>query len=133
MGGLDHFVGTWRAEKGAPYSTHTFTWENTGAGLRGRWIIEAAASPAARAAAVAGKPTRVEMQVGDAWLEDGVLFFYLNGGPCITEFRLVDSDEAVVGAAVGKLPPAYSGPDYQRSIEGHRVRLTRQRGPTTVG
>jgi hypothetical protein len=125
MGELSEFVGTWRAEKGVPYSTHTFTWENTGTGLRGRWIIEAADSPGARAAAAAGKPTRVEMQVGDPWLEDGLLLFHLHGSPYVTEFRLVGSNEAVVGAAMSKLPPEFAGPDHQRSVEGHRVHLTR--------
>ena len=41
MAELSDFVGTWRAEKGAPLSSHTFMWENTASGLRGRWIIEA--------------------------------------------------------------------------------------------
>ena len=44
MGEWSDFVGTWRAEKGAPFSTHTFTWENTGTGLRGRWIVDPAIS-----------------------------------------------------------------------------------------
>jgi hypothetical protein len=126
MGELIDFVGTWRAEKGAPFSTHTFTWENTRTGLRGRWIIEAGDSPAARAAAAAGRPTRFEMQVDDPWLEDGLLLFHVNGAAYITEFRLVGSNEALVGAAVGKLPPEFAGPDHQRSIEAHRVQLTRQ-------
>src|SRR4029077_12326660 len=119
MGELSDFVGTWRAENGAPFSNHTFTWENTPVGLRGRWVIEAADSPAVRAAAAAGRPTRFEMQVGDPWLEDGLLLFHMNGGPYITEFKLVRSSEAVVGAAVVKLPPDFGGPDHQRSIEGH--------------
>ena len=127
MGGLNDFVGTWRAEKGAPYSTHTFTWEPSGASLRGRWVIEAPDSEAARAAAAAGCPMRLEMVVGEPWLEGGLLLFHVNSGPYITEFRLVAPDEAVVGAAVNKLPPELRGPDHQRSIDGHRVRLTRQR------
>jgi hypothetical protein len=49
------------------------------------------------------------MQIGEPWLEDGLLLFHVNGGPYITEFRLVDSNEAVLGAAVGKVPP--SSPD----------------------
>ena len=68
------------------------------------------------------------MQVGEPWLEEGLLRFHLNGGPYITEFRRVGPDEAVVGAAVNKLPLEFTGPDCQRSIEGHRVRLTRQPG-----
>ena len=126
MSEVSDFVGTWRAEKGAPFSTHTFTWEDTGTGLRGRWIIEAPDSPATRAAAAAGRPTRFEMQVSDPWLEGGLLLFQVNRGPYITEFRLVDSNEAVVGAAVGQGPPEFAGADHQRSIEGHRVHLTRQ-------
>ena len=128
MGEMSDFVGTWRAEKGAPLSIHTFTWEDTGTGLRGRWVIEAADSPAVRAAAAAGRPTRFEMQVGDPWLEDGLLLFHLNGGPYITEFRLVGFNEAVVGAAMDKLPPEFAGPEHRRSIEGHRVQLTRRAG-----
>jgi hypothetical protein len=128
MTGLSDFVGTWRAEKGAPFSTHTFTWEDTGIGLRGRWVIEAADSPAARAATAAGRPTRIEMQVGDPWMEGGLLLFRLNGGPYISEFRLVGSNEAVVGAAMDKLPPEFAGPEHRRSIEGHRVQLIRHAG-----
>ena len=122
---LSDFVGTWRAEKGPPFSTHTFTWESTSTGLRGRWIVEMADSPVARAAAAAGRPTQFEMQIGEPWLDDGLLLFHVNGRPYVTEFRLVHSDEAVVGAAVAKLPPEFAGPEYQRSIEGHRVQLTR--------
>jgi hypothetical protein len=126
MAGLSDFVGTWRAERGAPFSIHTFTWEDTGTGLRGRWVIEAADSPAARAAAAAGRPTRIEMQVGDPWLENGLLLFCLNGGPYISEFRLVGSNEAAVGAAMDKLPPELAGPEHRRMIEGHQVQLIRQ-------
>ena len=71
-------------------------------------MIEAADSQAARAAATAGRPTQLEMQVGEPWLEEGLLRFHLNGGPYITEFRRVGPDEAVVGAAVNKLPIRYS-------------------------
>jgi hypothetical protein len=126
MSELSDFVGTWHAAKGAPFSTHTFTWEKADTGLRGRWIVEAAESPAARAAAAAGKPTRLEMQIGEPWLEDGLLLFPVNGSPYPFEFRLVGSNEAVIGAAVSKLPPNLAGPDHQQSIEGHRIRLTRR-------
>jgi len=68
------------------------------------------------------------MQVGDPWLEDGLLLFHLNSGPYVTEFRLVGPDEAVVGAAVHKLPPEFAKPEHQVSIEAHRVHLTRQPG-----
>ena len=67
------------------------------------------------------------MLVGEPWIEEGLLLFRVNGGPYITEFRLVGPDEAVVGAAVNKLPPELRSPDHKQSIEGHRVRLTRQR------
>ena len=126
MADFSDFIGTWRAEEGAPYSSHTFTWETAGTGLLGRWIIEAADSPAARAAAAAGRPARFEMPVGKPWLEDDLLLFRLHDGPFVTEFRLVGRNEAVVGAAVHKLPSEFSGPEHLRSIEGHRVRLTRQ-------
>ena len=72
------------------------------------------------------------MQIGDPWLEDGLLLFRVNGGPYITEFRLVGSNEAVIGAAVGKLPPEFAGPEHQRSMEGHRVHLTRALDGTTA-
>jgi hypothetical protein len=127
MADFSDFIGTWRAEGGGPYSAHTFIWEPAGVGLLGRWIIEAADSPAARAAASAGKPTRFEMRVGKPWLEDDLLLFHVNDGPVVTEFRLVSRNEAVVGAAVHKLPPELAGPEHRPSIEGHRVRLTRQR------
>ena len=126
MGELSDFVGTWRASKGAPCSDHTFTWERSSGGLQGRWVIEAADSPRARAAAAVGRSTRLEVPVGAPWLEDGALLFSIHGSPYITEFRLAGPNEAVVGAAVAKLPPEFSGPEHQRSIEGHRVRLTRQ-------
>ena len=128
MAELSDFVGTWRAENWAPLSSHTFMWEQTDAGLRGRWIIEAPDSPATRAMAAAGRPTRFEMQVGDPWLEDGLLLFHINGWPDVSEFRLVGPNEAVVGAAISKLPPELTKPEYRRGIEAHRVQLTRQSG-----
>lgn len=126
MADFSDFIGTWRADEGAPYSSHTFTWEPAGIGLVGRWIIEAADSPAARAVASAGRPTRLEMRVGRPWLEDDLLLFHLNDAPFVTEFRLVTQNEAVVGAAVHKLPSEFAGPEHRQSIEGHRVQLTRQ-------
>ena len=127
MTDFSEFIGTWRADREAPYSSHTFTWQPDDSGLLGRWIVEAADSPAIRAAAAAtGRPTRFEMQVGQPWLEDDLLLFYVNGGPVATEFRLLSRNEAVVGAAVHKLPPELSGPEHRESIEGHRVRLTRK-------
>jgi len=51
----------------------------------------------------------------------------MNGGPYVTEFRLLGGGEAAVGAAVDKLPPELVGPEHQQSIEGHRVRLEKIR------
>lgn len=65
------------------------------------------------------------MQVGTPTFEERRALFAVNGGPYITEFRLLSDDEAAVGAAPDRIPPEFSGPEYQRSIEGHRVRLTR--------
>jgi hypothetical protein len=126
MPDLNDFIGVWRAEMGPPYSTHTFKWEQAGAGLRGRWLIEAGGSAAQRAAARPGGPTRLEMEVGDPWLEEGLLLFHVNDGPIVFEFTLVGQNEALVGPAVSKLPPDFTGPDFEEPIEGHRVRLTRQ-------
>ncbi|MGE3807931.1 MAG: hypothetical protein AB7K24_24975 [Gemmataceae bacterium] len=123
---LSSFIGTWRASLGFPYSDHTFTWQVAGEGLHGSWVIEAADSPEAREAAAQGRPTRWEIPIESPWLEAGVLFFRMNNSPFVSEFRLTGPDEAVVGAAVDKLPAELTGPSFQRSIEGHRVRLTRQ-------
>ena len=126
MADLIRFVGTWTADGGSPSSTHTFTWESEDARLRGRWLVEAPDSPAARAAAAAGRPLRIEMQISDAWLEDGLLLFRVNGVPFVSEFQLVSEGVALVGAAVHKLPAQFAESEHKRSIEGHRVRLTRQ-------
>jgi hypothetical protein len=126
MSQLSDFVGTWTSSRGEPFSDHTFTWQPSEDGLQGRWIIEAPVSPTARSAASEGRPTRIEIPIDAPWLESGVLFFRMHAGPYISEFRLAGRDEAVVGAAVDKLPPELAGPEYQRSIEGHRVRLSRQ-------
>jgi hypothetical protein len=125
MADLIHFVGTWTADAGSPFSIHTFTWESEGARLRGRWRVEAPDSPATRAAA-AGRPLRIEMQISDAWLEDDLLLFRVSGVPFVSEFRLVGEGVAVVGAAVHKLPAQFAESVHGRSIDGHRVRLTRQ-------
>ena len=126
MSELGDFIGTWRASRGFPYSAHTVTWQVSGEGLEGRWVIEAADSPEAREAAAQGRPTRWEIPIESPWLEAGVLYFRTNNSPFVSEFRLTGPDEAVVGAAVDKLPAELTGPSFQRSIEGHRVRLTRQ-------
>lgn len=125
MSQLSDFVGTWKAFL-APFSDHTFRWQPSEDGLQGRWIIEAPGAPTARSAASEGRPTRIEIPIDAPWLESGVLFFKVQAGPYISEFRLAGPNEAVVGAAVDKLPPELGGPEYQRSIEGHRVRFTRQ-------
>jgi len=123
---LSDFIGTWRASLGAPYSSHTFTWAVSDAGLQGHWVIEAADSPKAREAAAQGRPTRFEVPIESPWLESGVLFFRANNAPFVAEFRLAGPNDAVVGAAVEKLPAEFTGPAFQRSIDGHRVHLTRQ-------
>jgi len=63
------------------------------------------------------------MQVGTPTFEDGRALFTINGGPYITEFRLLGDGEATLGAAPDKIPPEFSGPEFERSIEGHRIRL----------
>lgn len=129
MTDLQDFVGTWRSERGHPYSTQTFTWVATGDGLRGEWVIEAAAPPPGTQTWMSNpRPTRHRVQVGVPTIEEGRALFDMNGGPFATEFRLLGGGEAVVGAAVDKLPPEFSGPEHQRSIEGHRVRLARIAG-----
>ncbi len=123
---FNQYVGTWRASRGAPYSSHTFTWELADHELRGRWIIEAASSATAPVVVAAHTPMRLDMRVENAWLEDDLLLFQVADGPFVTEFRLINQNEAIVGVAAHRLAPQFTGPEYQRSIEGHRVRLTRQ-------
>ena len=65
------------------------------------------------------------MRVGVPTVEEGRALFTINGGPYITEFRLLPDGEAAVGAARDKIPPGIFRPEFERSIEGHRVRLTR--------
>jgi hypothetical protein len=102
----------------------TFTWTATDDGLRGEWVIEAAAPPPGAGTWMSNpSPKQLQMQVGVPTLDDGRLLFTINGGPYITEFRLLGGDEAAVGAAPDKIPPEFSGPEFERSIEGHRVRL----------
>jgi hypothetical protein len=121
---LQDFVGTWRSERGFPYSTMTFTWVITDDGLRGDWLIEAAAPPPGVDTWRSNpQAMRLQMQVGAPTLEEGRALFTINGGPYLTEFRLLGGGEAAVGAAVDKLPPEMAGPEHQRSIEGHRVRM----------
>ena len=123
MSDLIRFIGTWKANDGPPYSIHTFTWTPNGSSLRGSWLIEG--SVAARDI-TSELPTQFEMQIGEPWLEDGLLLLTVNGGPFVTEFRLIGDDEAVVGAALNQLPPHLAGPKHRSSIEAHRVRLTRE-------
>lgn len=126
MNQLSDFVGTWRASQGAPYLVHTFTWLVSADGLQGRWIMETADSPDARQTALERPPRRLEVPVVSPWFESGVLYFKRDDGPLVGEFRLEGPDKAVVGAAVDKLPAEFAAPEYRRSFEGHRVRLTRQ-------
>jgi len=125
MADVTRFLGGWTASRGAPYSNHTFTWEIDHTRLRGRWVIEASDSPAARAATAIGRPMRLEMQVDEPSLEGDALMFQMHGGPALAEFRLVGPDEAIVGAAMDRLPPELDTPAGRRSVEGHRVRLVR--------
>jgi hypothetical protein len=71
------------------------------------------------------------MQIGEPSLDEGRLLFTVNRGPYLSEFTLISKDEAVVGAAADKLPPEFAGPEHQRAIEWHRVRLLRQRETAT--
>ncbi len=98
MADLTQFLGTWIQDIGPPFSNHTFRWELEGSHLRGRWVVEAPDSPAARAATEAGRPLRIEIQIGDAWLDDGVLLFHVNGAPFVAEFRPVGEGEALRSA-----------------------------------
>jgi hypothetical protein len=132
MTDFHEFVGTWRAEPGAPFSTHTFTWTIAAEGLRGEWVIEAASEVGnARPWSSNDPPRRVQMQIGNVSLDEGRVLFVLNGSPFPAEFRLVAPREAVVGAAVDRIPPELSGPEYHRSVEGHRVRF-RKLGETAA-
>lgn len=126
MTNLEDFIGTWRSERGAPYSTMTFIWSAGDEGPRGEWIIEAAAPPPGTATWMSNpRPRSLQMRLGPPTFEADRALFTINDGPYITEFRLIGDREAAVGAAVDKLPPEFSEPEYQRSIEGHRVRLTK--------
>jgi hypothetical protein len=126
MADIQDFVGIWRSERGTPYSTQTFTWTTTDDGLRGAWVIEATAPPPGAGSWMSNpKPRRHDMVVGPPTVEDGRALFTLNGGPYITEFLLLGNGEALVGAALDKIPPEFSGPEFARSIEGHRIRLRR--------
>ena len=109
---LIQFVGTWTEDVGPPFSSHTFTWELNGARLRGRWVIEASDSPAARAAKESGRPQRIEMQIGEPWLEDGLLLFHVDGGPfvSVSEARVgTGNEEVLVGTEQGELASDWSG------------------------
>lgn len=110
---LRDFFGTWRSERGAPYSTMTFTWSATDDGLRGEWIIEASVPPPGEETWMSSPfPRRHEMPIGPPTFEEGRALFTLNG--FITEFRLLGNGEAVVGAAPDKIPPEFSGPAVHR-------------------
>lgn len=124
MASLQDFVGTWRSQRGVPYSTHTFAWEPADTGLRGEWTIEATVAGGRESSALVRHwPKHVQMQISEPSLDQGRLLFHVNGGPYVTEFRLLDSGDAELGAAVDKLPPEFAGSGYRQSIENHRVRL----------
>ena len=124
MAGLQDFVGTWHRDGDTPHSTHTFTWTVSDDGLRGEWVIEATAPPPGAGTWMSNpSPRRHEMQIGAPTFEEGRALFTINGGPYITEFRLLGDGEAIVGAAPDKIPPEFSGPELERSIEGHRISL----------
>lgn len=131
MANFQDFVGTWRAERGVPFSTHTFTWEAADAGLRGEWTIEATIAGGRESSALVRHwPKRLQMQISEPSLDEGRLLFYVNGGPYVWEFRLLDVGDAELGAAVDKLPPEFAGPEHRQSLEGHRVRLQKHLGTT---
>lgn len=72
MANLQDFVGTWRAERGAPFSTHTVTWEAADAGLRGEWTIEATVADSRQSSArVRHWPKRLQMQISEPSLDEG--------------------------------------------------------------
>lgn len=121
MSNVAQFLGTWISDDGPPFSRHTFTWVQQGGHLRGRWLIEASGIP--RPASV--QTRQGELQIGEPWLEKDVLLFHVNGGPFVTEFRIVGEQEAIVGAAVHTLPAQFAGV-HHRTIEGHRVRFMRR-------
>lgn len=126
MADLQDFVGAWRSERGAPYSTMTFTWVAGADGLRREWVIETAVPPPPAGTWMSNPvPRRHEMQIGPPTIENDRALFTMNGSPYITDFRLLGDDEAIAGAAPDKIPPEFSGPEFQRSIEGHRIRLRR--------
>jgi hypothetical protein len=120
MAELQDFVGTWKYDGRYPRSSHTITWRFDGRQLHGRWVVESTAADEE------GNRKSFDLPVGDPWLENGVLLFHVLNGPWPSEFRLLSGAEAIVGASEEKLPPQLRTPEHQRSIEGHRVRLTRQ-------
>jgi hypothetical protein len=68
------------------------------------------------------------MKVGTPTLDGERLLFDVNDGPYATEFRLVGEGEAILGAALDKLPRELAGLEHHRSIEGHRVLLRKHIG-----
>jgi len=126
MGDVSSFVGTWVGDHRSGVSAHTFTWSLVGDQLQGRWIIESPDVPMVRSYPPARRPTRVEMSIGDPWMADGALLFSTNGSPIETEFRLLGTDEAVIGASVDRVATVFAGTDLRRSIEAHRIFLVRK-------
>jgi hypothetical protein len=130
---VQDFLGIWRSERGAPYSTQTFTWTATDGGLRGECVIEVVAPPPGMGTwmSTAG-PRRHDMPIGPPIFEEDRALFTVNNMPYVAEFRLLGNGEAAFGAAMDKLPPELAGPEHQRSIDAHRVRLTRIADATTT-
>jgi hypothetical protein len=126
------FLGAWANEGSPPFATHLFTWSQNGDQLVGRWVISPSGPDAASRARQAGVPDRIEMPVDDVEVEDGRILFGTHGAPGMAEFRLIDKNRAVVGTAVDRLPAEYAARMTPRSIEGHRVYLTRHAPPEIV-
>jgi hypothetical protein len=124
MTALQDFVGTWRSETGAPHVVITFTWVLTDDGLRGESAIEVAEPSAGAAPWMSNRgPRRYDRPIGTPTVEEGRALFSVDGAPSPAEFRLLGGGEAIVGAALDKLPPELAGPEHQRAFEAHRVRL----------
>jgi len=127
------FVGTWLGDHRSGVTAHTFTWSIVGDQLKGRWVIEAPDVPMVRAYPPNGRSMRIEMNIGEPWVENGALLFSTNGSPIETEFRLLGTDEAVVGASLDRVATVFSGMDLRRSLEAHRIFLVRQIAPGVQG
>lgn len=115
MSDLAKYIGTWHGQTGDPGVIHTLTWKSDGSGLRGRYIMQPPQSTA----------PSILMEISEPVIEDEVLIFTVQHSPFPAEFRLVAENEAIFGAASRKLPAELLA-DHRRSIEKHRVRLSRK-------